>query len=124
LLEKYDSADSSKSQRDIANELGIPRSTLQHWLNRKDGIDADPEIVSFFESSVGTAFLHRLAIGAHFAMTMSGTGSIRNVCQFFELTGGAVPLGRHKIIDNQSMINKNISTFHDKLIDNFFQDII
>ncbi|ETR65172.1 MAG: hypothetical protein OMM_14696 [Candidatus Magnetoglobus multicellularis str. Araruama] len=37
---------------------------------------------------------------------------------------GAVPLGRHKIIDNQSMINKNISTFHDKLIDNFFQDII
>lgn len=87
MLEKYDSADSSKSQRDIANELGIPRSTLQHWLNRKDGIDADPEIVSFFESSVGTAFLHRLAIGAHFAMTMSGTGSIRNVCQFFELTG-------------------------------------
>jgi hypothetical protein len=68
-------------------ELGIPRSTLQHWLSRKDRIDAAEEVVSFFESPVGTAFLHRLAIGAHFVMTMSGTGSIRQVCQFFELTG-------------------------------------
>ncbi|MBF0205246.1 MAG: hypothetical protein HQK67_13330, partial [Desulfamplus sp.] len=27
------------SQRDIIEGLGISRSTLQHWLNRKDTID-------------------------------------------------------------------------------------
>jgi len=40
------------------------------------------------------------------------------------MKSGAVPLGRHKIIDNKAMVNNNISTFHDKLIDNFYQDII
>jgi len=54
---------------------------------RKEHIDAEPELVSFFESPVGTAFMHRLALGAHFVMTMSGTGSVRHVCQFFELVG-------------------------------------
>jgi hypothetical protein len=46
------------SQRLWAEELGIPRSTLQHWLDRKESIDADPDLVAFFESAVGTAFLH------------------------------------------------------------------
>jgi hypothetical protein len=46
-----------------------------------------PEVVSFFESPVGTAFLHRLVIAAHFAITMLGSNGIRLVCMFFELTG-------------------------------------
>jgi len=60
---------------------------LQHWIARKNNIDADPELVFFFESPVGTAFLHRLVHGVHFVMTMSGAGSIRHVCQLLELTG-------------------------------------
>jgi hypothetical protein len=60
---------------------------LQHWLERKDRIDADPQLVCFFESPAGTAFLHRLALGAHFVITMLAAGSVRNVCQLFELTG-------------------------------------
>lgn len=87
FLSGYESADGTKSQRQIAEELGIPRSTLQHWLTRKGHIDAEPELVSFFESPIGTAFMHRLALGAHFVMTMSGTGSVRHICQFFELVG-------------------------------------
>ena len=68
-------------------ELGIPRSTIQHWIERKDSIDDSPGVVSFFESPDGTAFLHRLVLGAHFAMTLLGSCSTRQVCQFFELTG-------------------------------------
>jgi hypothetical protein len=60
---------------------------LQHWLTRKDGIDMDPEVVSFFESPAGTAFLHRLALAAHFVITMLGSSGVRLVCMFFELTG-------------------------------------
>jgi len=75
------------SQRQWAEELGIPRSTLQHWLARKDHIDADPALVAFFESSVGAAFLHRLVLAAHLVMTLVGPCGIRLVCLFLELTG-------------------------------------
>jgi len=75
------------SQRQWAEELGIPRSTLQHWLERQDGIDADPELVAFFESSVGVAFLHRVVLAAHLVMTLVGPCGIRLVCLFLELTG-------------------------------------
>lgn len=68
-------------------ELGIPRSTLQYWLDRKDSIDADPNVIDFFESTAGTAFLHRLVMGAHFVMTLLGASSVRHVCKFLELTG-------------------------------------
>lgn len=60
---------------------------MQYWFERKNHIDAEPELISFFESPVGTPFLYRLAIGVHFVMTMSGSGSTRHVCQLFELTG-------------------------------------
>ena len=75
------------SQRQWAEDLGIPRSTLQHWLERKEQIDADPELVAFFESSVGVAFLHRLILTAHLVMTLVGPCGIRLVCLFLELTG-------------------------------------
>lgn len=75
------------SERQLAEELGIPRSTLQHWLRRKDSIEAEPEVVAFFESSAGVAFLHRLVLAAHFVMTLVGPCGIRLVCLFLELTG-------------------------------------
>jgi Family of unknown function (DUF6399) len=75
------------SQRQWAEELGIPRSTLQHWLERTDGIDADSALVAFFESSVGTAFLHRVVLAAHLVMTLVGPCGIRLVCLFLELSG-------------------------------------
>ena len=68
-------------------QLGIPRSTLQHWLKRRDSIDEDSEVVAFFESPVGISFLHRLTLAAHFVMTMLGPCGIRLVCLFLELTG-------------------------------------
>lgn len=75
------------SQRQVAEELEVPRSTLQYWLERKDGIDAEPEVVAFFESSVGVAFLHRLVLAAHFVITLLGPSGIRRVCLFLELAG-------------------------------------
>lgn len=48
------------SQREFAEAVGVPRTTLQYWLARKAGLDAEPALVDFFESPVGLAFLHRL----------------------------------------------------------------
>ncbi|MBU0495129.1 MAG: hypothetical protein KKB13_25070 [Chloroflexi bacterium] len=75
------------SQRQVAEELQVPRSTLQHWLERQEGLDAEPEVVAFFESPVGVAFLHRLVLAAHFVITLLGPSGIRRVCLFLELSG-------------------------------------
>lgn len=75
------------SQRQVAEKLEIPRTTLQHWLGRRDSIDAEPEVVAFFESPAGVAFLHRLVVAAHFVMTLMGPCGVRVVCLFLELTG-------------------------------------
>ncbi|MFQ5615585.1 MAG: helix-turn-helix domain-containing protein [Anaerolineales bacterium] len=65
------------SQRQLAEQLDVPQSTLQHWQQRKDSIDADPQVVAFFESPEGVAFLHRLVLGAHFVMTLLGACGVR-----------------------------------------------
>jgi hypothetical protein len=75
------------SQRQLAEQLDVPRSTLQYWLARKKEIEAGPELVAFFESPVGLAFLHRLVLAAHMVITLVGPGGIRLVCLFLELTG-------------------------------------
>lgn len=75
------------SQRQLAKELGVPRTTLQHWLKRQKSIDADPAVVAFFESLAGVVFLHRLVVAAHFVITLVGSCGIRLVCLFLELTG-------------------------------------
>ena len=87
LFEYEKAIQSCPSQRQIAEEIEIPRSTIQHWLKRKDSIDTAPEVVTFFESPVGTAFLHRLVLGAQFVITQVGPCGIRLVCQYLELTG-------------------------------------
>ena len=74
------------SQRQFAQERGVPRTTLQYWLSRKATIDADPEVIAFFESPVGLAFLHRLVIAAHLIFTQVGPCGIRLICQFLALS--------------------------------------
>jgi hypothetical protein len=77
----------SISQRQLAQELKIPRTSLQHWLSRKEGIDANPRVAAFFESPDGVAFLHRLVLAAQFVMTLLGPCGIGLVCVFLELSG-------------------------------------
>jgi len=74
------------SQRQFAKERGLPRTTLQYWLSRKATIDADPEVIAFFESPVGLAFLHRLVIAAQFVFAQVGPCGIRLIFQFLELS--------------------------------------
>jgi hypothetical protein len=87
-MAEYDQAYlQTPSQRQLAEQLGVPRSTLQHWVARKKEIEVEPELVAFFESPVGVAFLHRLVLAAHVVITLVGPGGIRLVCLFLELTG-------------------------------------
>ncbi len=78
---------SIRSQREFAKENGIPRSTLRHWIARKDNIDESPAVVNFFESPDGLAFLHRLVTEAHYEFTKKGPASIHNVSNFLKRVG-------------------------------------
>jgi len=75
----------SISQRQSAEKIEIPRSTLQHWLSRKASIDAEEDVIEFFESPAGVKFLHRFVVAAHFVITLVGSSGIRLVCLLIEL---------------------------------------
>ncbi|MCP3999020.1 MAG: hypothetical protein GY722_28750, partial [bacterium] len=75
------------SLRGFAASMGIPRSTLRHWLERRDNIDASPAVLAFFESPDGLAFLHRLVVASQFVITHLGAGGYRLVSEFLTLSG-------------------------------------
>ena len=87
LVSAYEARDQTISQRDFAKRTDVPRSTLRHWLARKNSIDAHPVLIEFFENPVGIAFLHRLITTAHISFTKDGTASIHNVADFLEKSG-------------------------------------
>ena len=74
------------SQRQAAKTLPMPRTTLQAWHVRQERLDACPQVVAFFESSPGLAFLHRLVMALHVVFVEIGACGIRLVCRFLELT--------------------------------------
>ncbi len=92
-VEHMRDADPGSSERQLAEMIGIPRGTLRHWQERQEKIDADPEVVAFFTSPAGIAFLHRLLVAAHFVMSFLGPCGVRLVCQFLELSGLAQFVG-------------------------------
>jgi pimeloyl-ACP methyl ester carboxylesterase len=75
------------SQRQAANRLDVPRTTLQAWHAWQDRLDACPQVVAFFESVPGLAFLHRLVLALHVVFVEVGACGIRLVCLLLQLTG-------------------------------------
>ena len=63
LFERYcDLHAEGLSQRQAAEMLDVPRSTLQAWLAYQETLDESPAVVAFFHSVPGLAFLHRLVL--------------------------------------------------------------
>lgn len=70
----------------VAKECDIPRTTILHWQKRKDSIDHCAEVVNFFESAAGVAFLHQLMVAITFVLTQIAGGGIRSICLFLQLS--------------------------------------
>jgi hypothetical protein len=75
----------ASSQRQFAQQAGLPRATLQHWLKRQHRLDLDPLAARFFDSPAGLAFLHRLVVAAHLVFTLESTAGLRPLCRFLRL---------------------------------------
>src|SRR2546426_4026963 len=75
------------SQRQAAQVLEVPRTTLQAWQAYQERLDECPAVVAFFHSVPGLAFLHRLVLAPHLVWTAVGACGSRLVCLFLTLTG-------------------------------------
>jgi hypothetical protein len=79
------------AQRKQAKQLGVSRGRLRHWRQREKSNGAPLQEVAFFESPAGLDLLHRVLVAAHITVTLRGSGGVRQVCEFLELSG----LSRH-----------------------------
>jgi hypothetical protein len=75
------------SERQAAQALKVPRSTLQAWRVWHDTLDICPQVADFFQRGPGLAFLHRIVIAFHLVCVEVGACGIRLVCLFLHLTG-------------------------------------
>jgi hypothetical protein len=75
------------SQRQAAQELQVPRTTLQAWRLWHETLDICPHVAEFFQKGPGLAFLHRIVIAFHLVCVEVGACGIRLVCLFLNLTG-------------------------------------
>ena len=74
------------SQRQAAQRLQVPRTTLQAWHSWHDTLDSCPHGAQFFQSGPGLAFLHRLVLALHLVCVEVGACGIRLVCLLLNLT--------------------------------------
>ena len=75
------------SERQVAKELKVPRTTLQAWRMWHESLDICPHVAKFFQSGPGLAFLHRLVLAFHLVCLEVGACGIRLACLFLKLTG-------------------------------------
>lgn len=69
-----------------AAESGVARSTLYHWLARKEAIEASPAVRDFFVSPDGLAMLHRIVTAAQLVFVQAGGCGADRVGEFLELS--------------------------------------
>jgi hypothetical protein len=75
------------SARQAAQALKGPRTTLQAWRMRHDGLAICPHVAACLQSGPGLAFLPRLVIRCHLVCVAVGACGMRVVCLCLHLTG-------------------------------------
>jgi len=87
LRERRQPDHAHQSGRDFAQQAGLPHSTFHYWQQRLQHTDAPTDLVAFFESPVGLAFLKQLLLALHLIFQQLGIAGIRPLCRFLELAG-------------------------------------
>jgi hypothetical protein len=76
------------SQRQVAAQLGVARSTLQDWcLPAAVGGEAPAALRAFVQTPDGVRWLQQQVVVAQFVITLLAGARVRVVCQFLELSG-------------------------------------
>ena len=77
-----------QSQRQLAKKYNIHNTTLQHWIDRKKELKGktDPNVVNFFESSSGQAWLHNMVVATFMIFHQNGNSGIPDLHEYFDMT--------------------------------------
>ena len=75
-----------QSQRQIAAELGVARSTLQDWQRVGSAPAVPAGLTAFIAKPEGVRWLQHLVLAEQFAITLGGGAGVRVVCEFLELS--------------------------------------
>lgn len=73
------------SQRQYAQQQGMPRSTLGYWLRHDYPEHLDPDMVCFFRCPAGEAFLRRLVLAALLVFHQQNPCGLRQIGTFLQL---------------------------------------
>lgn len=82
----HDYHQAGTSQRQFAQQAGVPRSTLQYWRQQRQQPDLEPELGAFLESPAGYRFLRRLLLALHVVFHLAGHAGLRLLGHFLRLT--------------------------------------
>jgi hypothetical protein len=85
-FDHFDNPDHTASQRQYAQQHGIPRSTLGYWLRQPQPDGVEPDLVCFFRSSCGLRFLRRLVLVLFVVFLFRGACGLRLLSVFLQLT--------------------------------------
>jgi hypothetical protein len=75
------------SQRQAAQALQVPRTTLQAWRTWHDTLESCPDVARCLHSGPGLAFVHRLVMAFHLVGVAGGACGMRLACLFLTLSG-------------------------------------
>jgi hypothetical protein len=81
------------SYRQLAEQVGVARSTLRDWTARLPPSDCPAALADFLQSPQGVQWLHRQVLAAHVAITLVAGAGVRVVCTLLELSGLAQFVG-------------------------------
>jgi len=86
-LGRIDRTYNGRVNRRSAREEGVPRTTVRYHQQRRRHIDAEWEVVAFFESEAGLGILHRVVTALHYIFSFIGAAGTRLIAEFLRLTG-------------------------------------
>jgi hypothetical protein len=76
-----------ETQRGVAADTGVARSTRQGWCRDVPHGDPPAGLTAFARTPDGVSWLHRMVLAAHFSITLRAAGGTRLVSEFLELSG-------------------------------------
>ena len=76
-----------QTQRHVAAEISVARSTLQDWRRASSANAVPAALVAFIATPEGVRWLQHIVLAAQFAITLRGGAGVRVVCEFLELSG-------------------------------------
>lgn len=82
----FDDPDHATSQRQYAQQHGIPRATLGYWLRQPAPEGVEPDLVCFFRSSCGLRLLRRVVLALFVVFVFRGACGLRLLSAWLRLT--------------------------------------